>query len=47
MADPPDTVSIATIPVSFPPSYVESFVGVKDTVPVVDPAEMVMSEIVL
>ena len=33
VADPPETVDIATIPVSFP-SYVESSVGVKDAVPV-------------
>ena len=46
MADPPDTVDIATMPVSFP-SYVESSVGVKEAVPVVAPAEIVMSEIVL
>ena len=46
VADPPDTVDIATIPVSLP-SYVESSVGVKDAVPVVDPAEIVISDIVL
>ena len=46
VADPPETVDIATIPVSFP-SYVESSVGVNEAVPVVAPAEIVMSEIVL
>ena len=46
VADPPETVSIATIPVSLP-SYVESSVGVKDAVPVVAPAEIVISEMVL
>ena len=46
MADPPETVDIATILVSFP-SYIESSVGVKDAVPVVDPAEMLLSEMVL
>ena len=46
MADPPETVDIATIPVSFP-SYVESSVGVNEAVPVVSPAEMVMFDIVL
>ena len=46
VADPPETVSIATIPVSFP-SYVLSSDGVNDAVPVVDPAEIVMSDIVL
>ena len=34
VADPPETVDIATIPVSFP-SYVESSVGVNEAVPVV------------
>ena len=46
VAEPPETVDIATIPVSFP-SYVESSVGVNEAVPVVSPAEIVMSEIVL
>ena len=46
VADPPETEDIATIPVSFP-SYVESSVGVKDAVPVVAPADIVISEIVL
>ena len=46
VADPPETEDIATIPVSLP-SYVESSVGVKDAVPVVDPAEIVISDIVL
>ena len=41
----PDTLSIATTPVSFP-SYTLSSVGVKDVVPVVAPAEIVMSDIV-
>ena len=45
-ASAPDTPDIATTPVSFP-SYVESSVGVNVAVPVVDPAEIVMSEIVL
>ena len=46
VAEPPDTLSMATIPVSFP-SYTLSSVGVNVAVPVVAPAEMVMSEIVL
>ena len=46
VADPPETVSIATIPVSFP-SYVLSSDGVNDAVPVVSPAEIVISDIVL
>ena len=46
VAEPPETVDIATTPVSFP-SYTLSSVGVNDAVPVVAPAEMVMSEIVL
>ena len=46
MADPPETEDMATIPVSLP-SYVESSVGVNVAVPVVAPAEIVMSEIVL
>ena len=45
-ASAPDTPELATIPVSFP-TYVESSVGVNDTVPVVSPAEIVMSQIVL
>ena len=45
-ASAPDTPDIATIPVSLP-SYVVSSVGVNEAVPVVDPAEMVMSEMVL
>ena len=44
VADPPDTVSIATIAVSFPSSMLSS-VGVKDTVPVVAPAEIVILDI--
>ena len=46
LADPPETLSIATTPVSFP-SYVESSVGVNEAVPVVAPAEIVISDIVL
>ena len=46
VADPPETVDIATTPVSFPSKTLSS-VGVKDAVPVVLPAEIVMSEIVL
>ena len=46
LIDPPETVSIATIPVSFP-SYVLSSDGVNDAVPVVSPAEIVISDIVL
>ena len=45
LADPPETVSIATIPVSLP-SYTLSSVGVNEAVPVVAPAETIMSEIV-
>ena len=45
-ASAPETPEMATIPVSFP-SYTLSSVGVKDAVPVVAPAEIVMSEIVL
>ena len=45
VADPPFTVSIAIIPVSLP-SKVLSSVGVKDAVPVVAPAAIVMSETV-
>ena len=44
-ASAPETPSIATIPVSFP-SQTLSSVGVNDAVPVVAPAEMVISEIV-
>ena len=46
VADPPETVSIATIPVSLP-SKILSSVGVKVAVPVVAPAEIIMSDIVL
>ena len=46
VAEPPETVDIATIPVSFP-SYTLSSVGVNEAVPVVSPAEIVISEIVL
>ena len=46
VASAPDTLSIATTPVSFP-SYTLSSVGVKVAVPVVCPAEIVMSEMVL
>ena len=46
VAEPPETVDIATIPVSFP-SYTLSSVGVNEAVPVKSPAEIVMSEIVL
>ena len=46
LAPPPETPLIATIPVSSP-SYILSSVGVKDAVPVVSPAEIVMSEIVV
>ena len=45
VADPPETVEIATIPVSLP-SKVLSSVGVNEVVPVVDPAVIVISEIV-
>ena len=45
MAEPPETVEIATIPVSSP-SYMLSSVGVNEAVPVVEPAEIVISEIV-
>ena len=45
VASAPETLSIATIPVSFP-SYTLSSDGVNETVPVVDPAEIVISEIV-
>ena len=44
-ASAPETVSIATIPVSLP-SQTLSSVGVNDAVPVVAPAEIVISEIV-
>ena len=43
-ASPPDTLLIEIVAVSFP-SYMESFVGVKFTVPVVLPALIVMSSI--
>ena len=43
VADPPETVDIATIPVSFP-SYTLSSVGVNDAVPVRSPAETVILE---
>ena len=46
VASAPETVEIDTIAVSFP-SYVLSSVGVKDAVPVVAPAEIVMSDMVL
>ena len=46
VADPPETVDIATTPVSLP-SKILSSVGVNDAVPVVAPAEIVISEIVL
>ena len=44
-ASAPETLSIATIPVSLP-SKILSSVGVKVAVPVVAPAEIVISEIV-
>ena len=44
VAEPPETVDIATIPVSFPSKTLSS-VGVKDAVPVVLPAEIIISEI--
>ena len=45
VAEPPVTLAIAIIPVSFP-SKVLSSVGVNEAVPVVSPAVMVMSETV-
>ena len=45
VAEPPETVSIATILVSLP-SKILSSVGVNEAVPVVAPAEIVISEIV-
>ena len=45
-ASAPETLSIATIPVSLP-SKILSSVGVNEAVPVVAPAEIVISEIVL
>ena len=44
VASPPETESIAIVAVSFP-SYTESSVGVKLTVPVVSPALIVISSI--
>ena len=46
LAEPPETVDIATTPVSFP-SYTLSSVGVNEAVPVVFPAVTVISDIVL
>ena len=46
VADPPETVDIATTPVSLPSKTLSS-VGVNEAVPVVAPAEIVMSDIVL
>ena len=46
VASAPETVETDIIAVSFP-SYVLSSVGVNEAVPVVCPAEIVMSEIVL
>ena len=43
VAEPPETVDIATIPVSFP-SQTLSSVGVNEAVPVVAPAETVILE---
>ena len=45
VAPPPETPEISTIAVSLP-SYIASSVGVKVAVPVVLPAEIVISEIV-
>ena len=42
LAPPPETVSIA-ITAASSPSYTLSSVGVNDTVPVVEPADIVMS----
>ena len=44
-ASAPETPAIATIPVALPSETLSS-VGVNDAVPVVAPAEIVMSEIV-
>ena len=45
VAPPPETVAMAIIPVSLP-SNIASSVGVNDVVPVVEPAEIVISDTV-